>query len=141
VGLLMDLSELAASLKLARLSWNGEMIAMETTPACASARFTLALPPGILLQPTKEGERILQTLVSEAAAGSPRSPICSPAAARSRWPLADGRRVHAVDSAEPQIEALLAAGRAGQGQAHSGDARFVPPAAAAGRTRALRLCR
>jgi 23S rRNA (uracil1939-C5)-methyltransferase len=114
VGLLMDLSSLAASLKLARLSWNGEMIAMSETPSLRIGRFTLALPPESFLQPTKEGERILQTLVSEAAAGARNVADLFSGCGTFALALADRRAAHAADSAEPQIAALLAAARAGR---------------------------
>src|SRR5262249_50867490 len=98
VGLLMDLSSLASSLKLARLSWNGEMIAMAETPSLRIGRFTLALPPESFLQPTKEGERILQALVSEAAAGSRDVADLFSGCGTFALALADGRAVHAIDS-------------------------------------------
>jgi 23S rRNA (uracil1939-C5)-methyltransferase len=113
VGLLMDLSSLASSLKLARLSWNGETIAMEETPSLGIGRFTLTLPAESFLQPTKEGERILQTLVGEAAAGTRNVADLFSGCGTFTLALSDGRAVHAADSAEPQIHALAAAVRAG----------------------------
>ena len=65
--LLMALSELASALNLARLNWNGETVAMAATPSMSIGRFTVALPPESFLQPTKEGEAILQELVGEGA--------------------------------------------------------------------------
>jgi 23S rRNA (uracil1939-C5)-methyltransferase len=103
VGLLMDLSSLASSLKLARLSWNGETIAMEETPSLGIGRFTLTLP----------AESILQTLVGEAAAGTRNVADLFSGCGTFTLALSDGRAVHAADSAEPQIHALAAAVRAG----------------------------
>ena len=43
--LLMALSELAARLRLARLSFNGEVVALMQTPLLRIGRFSVALPP------------------------------------------------------------------------------------------------
>ena len=112
-SLLTDLSELAASLKLARLSWNGELVAMAEAPSLRVGRFTVALPPESFLQPTKEGEKILQALVTEAAAGSRHIADLFSGCGTFALALADGRAVYAADNTEPQIRALGAAARAG----------------------------
>jgi len=112
--LLMRLSKIAAGLKLARLSWNGETVAMERVPALHIGRFTVALPPESFLQPTVEGERILQELVREEAAGSPRLADLFSGCGTFALALSDGRSVHAVDSAGAQIDALEAAAKAGR---------------------------
>jgi 23S rRNA (uracil1939-C5)-methyltransferase len=113
-GILMALSLLASTLKLARLSWNGEDVAVAEQPALRVGRFTVNLPPGAFLQPTKEGERLLQQLVVEAAAGARQVADLFCGCGTLALALAETHAVHAVDSIAPQVEALLAAGRAGR---------------------------
>jgi 23S rRNA (uracil1939-C5)-methyltransferase len=112
-GLLMDLSSLASSLKVARLSWNGELVAMVEAPSLRIGGFTVMLPPESFLQPTKQGERILQELVGEAAAGARNIADLFSGCGTFSLSLAGGRVVHAVDNTEPQIRALASAARAG----------------------------
>lgn len=113
-GLLMDLSALASSLKLARLSWNGELVAMAETPSLRVGSFSVALPPESFLQPTKEGERILQELTIEAAANARSVADLFSGCGTFALTLAGGRTVYAADSTEAQINALAAAARAGK---------------------------
>jgi len=112
--LLMALSELAASLNLARLIWNGEMVAMAAMPAMSIGRFTVALPLESFLQPTKEGEAIVQGLVREEAGNAGRIADLFSGCGTFALSLAEGRAIHAVDSAEAQIEALAGAAKAGR---------------------------
>ncbi len=111
---LMSLSQFASATKVARLSWNGEAVAIAQTPIERVGRFTVELPPEAFLQPTAEGENILQSLLRDEAGNA--APIAD---LFSGWgaftlALADARAVHAVDSAAPQIEALKRAARAGR---------------------------
>jgi 23S rRNA (uracil1939-C5)-methyltransferase len=62
---LMDLAELADALKLARLAWNGEVVAEREKPAIRIGRAEVMLPVGAFLQPSREGEALLQALVRE----------------------------------------------------------------------------
>jgi 23S rRNA (uracil1939-C5)-methyltransferase len=112
--LLMALSELASSLNLARLNWNGETVAMAATPAMSIGRFTVALPPESFLQPTKEGEAILQGLVREEVGSARRVADLFSGCGTFALALAEGRSVHAIDSAEAQIEALMGAAKVGR---------------------------
>ena len=112
--LLMMLSELASALKLARLSWNGEMVAIAATPSLRIGRFTVSPPQESFLQPTKEGERILQDLVREEAADARHVADLFSGCGTFALALAETRVVHAVDSVSAQIDALAAAARAGR---------------------------
>lgn len=113
VELLTTLSGLASALGLARLSWNGEDVAIAETPSLRIGRFTVALPPGAFLQPTKEGERMLQQLVLDAAAGVRNVADLFCGSGTLALALAEIHPVHAADSVAAQIEALLAAARTG----------------------------
>jgi 23S rRNA (uracil1939-C5)-methyltransferase len=74
-------------------------------------RFTVALPPESFLQPTKEGEAIIQGLVREEAGSTRRIADLFSGCGTFALALAEGRSVQAVDSADAQIEALTAAGQ------------------------------
>src|SRR5258705_279491 len=111
--LLMALSELASALRLARLNWNGETVAMAATPSMTIGRFTIALPPESFLQPTREGEAMVQALVREEAGNARRIADLFSGCGTFALALAEGRTVHAVDSAEAQIDALAGAAKAG----------------------------
>jgi 23S rRNA (uracil1939-C5)-methyltransferase len=112
---LMALSELANALKLARLSWNGEALAIAAAPSLRIGKFTVALPIASFLQPTREGEHILQELVSEAVAGAGAVADLFCGIGTFALALAQGRAVYAADSVVAQVEALAGAARAGQG--------------------------
>src|SRR5258705_2853201 len=77
-------------------------------------RFTVALPPESFLQPTKEGEAIVQELVREEAGKAKRIADLFSGCGTFALALAEGRSVHAVDSAASQIEALAQAAKAGR---------------------------
>lgn len=111
--LLMALSELASSLRLARLSWNGDDVAVAATPIINIGRFQVALPPDAFLQPTKEGERFLQSQIVTSAAKAPRLADLFSGCGTFALALAGEHAVHAVDSVAPQIEALSAAAKRG----------------------------
>jgi 23S rRNA (uracil1939-C5)-methyltransferase len=113
VGMLMMLSELASSLKLARLMWNGELVAMVTTPSLRIGRFTVALPPESFLQSTKEGMCILQDLVREGAGEARRIADLFSGCGTFALALAENRTVHAIDSTQAQIDALTQAAKHG----------------------------
>lgn len=114
--LLMELSSLAVALKLARLSWNGEDVAIAQPPSLRVGRFTVALPPGAFLQPTKEGEQMLQRFVLDAAEGARSVADLFAGCGTLALALAEHHAVHAVDSVAPQVDALLAAARQGRGR-------------------------
>jgi 23S rRNA (uracil1939-C5)-methyltransferase len=116
---LVDLAVMAQSLKLARLCWNDELIAMNIQPAHRIGTFDVALPPESFLQPTAEGERILQDLVHEEIGSAKRIADLFSGCGTFALTLADTCAVHAVDNSGPQIGALLAAARTGSAKVTS----------------------
>jgi 23S rRNA (uracil1939-C5)-methyltransferase len=108
---LVDLAAMAQNLKLARLCWNDELIAMNIQPTHRIGKFTVALPPESFLQPTAEGERILQNLVREDIGSAKRIADLFAGCGTFALTLADRCVVHAVDNSGPQSGALLAAAR------------------------------
>jgi 23S rRNA (uracil1939-C5)-methyltransferase len=109
--LLMELSRLAAELDLARLSFNGEPIAVNTPPALRVGGIDIALPPEAFLQPSKQGEELLQHLVSEAAGGATRVADLFCGCGTFAFLLAGRAQVAAIDSATAQVTAVNAAAR------------------------------
>lgn len=111
--LLTRLSGIVSELRLARLSWNGEDVAIAETPSLRVGRFTAVLPPGAFLQPTKEGERMLQQFVLDAAAGARNVADLFSGCGTLTLALAERHAVHAADSLPTQVDAILAAARQG----------------------------
>jgi 23S rRNA (uracil1939-C5)-methyltransferase len=108
---LMALSEFANALKLARLSWNGELIAQRAQPLLRVGKFTVALPVEPFLQPSAEGERILQRIVVEAAGDAKSVADLFSGLGTFTLMLAPKHRVHAVDASGAMIDALNVATR------------------------------
>lgn len=117
--LLIALAELASTLKLARLSWNGEDVAVAATPVIKIGRFSVALPPDAFLQPTKEGERFLQSQIAASVGKVQRVADLFSGCGTFALALAGERAVHAIDSVPPQIEALTAAAKQGRAKLSS----------------------
>ena len=111
VDILMALGDMAAKLKLARLSWNGEAVAVEHAPALHIGKFRVALPPGSFLQPTREGERILQDLVRAEIDGASRVADLFSGCGTFTFILAETCAVHAADGDAAHIAALEGAAK------------------------------
>jgi 23S rRNA (uracil1939-C5)-methyltransferase len=62
----MDLARLAEQHGLARLSWEGEVVAQRAEPQIALSNARVGLPPGAFLQATESGEAALLALVKAA---------------------------------------------------------------------------
>src|SRR6185503_17828042 len=117
--LLMALSVLAAALNLARLSWNGDDVAVAAKPSMRIGCFTVALPPDAFLQPTREGERFLQETVTASAGKARRIADLFSGCGTFALALADAHVVHAVDSVAAQVDASASAARRGQAKVTS----------------------
>lgn len=111
--LFAKLAAAARRLKLARLLWNGEPVSIAAPPALSIGRFTVALPPEPFLQPSSEGERILQSLVVEGVGEAKRVADLFCGVGTFALALADGRTIRAVDSGATMLAALSDAARRG----------------------------
>jgi 23S rRNA (uracil1939-C5)-methyltransferase len=58
-ALMLDLARVAEAQGLARLTWDGEVVALRTAPMQRFGRALVAPPPGAFLQATAEGEAVL----------------------------------------------------------------------------------
>ena len=108
---LTELSHFAAELDFARLSWNGEPVAVSRTPALRIGGVTISLPPELFLQPSKAGEELLQKLVANAARGARCAADLFCGCGTFAFALGGHSRVLAIDSSASQIEALNAGAR------------------------------
>lgn len=109
--LLMGLSQMAATLRLARFSWNGEPLAVERIPELHIGRFTIPLALEAFLQPSKQGEVLLQALVSEGARQARKIADLFCGCGTFTFALAEGRQITALDNGASQVDAVRAAAR------------------------------
>ncbi|HWC95013.1 MAG TPA: methyltransferase, partial [Pseudolabrys sp.] len=109
------LARLAGRQGLTRLTCRGELVAQRAPPMLRIGRANVALPPGVFLQATAEGEAALAKLVRAHVGGAKRVAdlFCGigPFALR----LAEQARVTAADSDEAAVAALKRAAAATPG--------------------------
>ena len=118
------LAELAERRDLARLVWEGELIAQRRPPYQIFGGINVAPPPGAFLQATKHGEQALQSLVMQTLEG--RSKILDLFAGCGTFalPLARTAQVYAVEGSKEMVEALDRARRDAEALKHiSAEAR------------------
>jgi 23S rRNA (uracil1939-C5)-methyltransferase len=100
---------------VARLTWNGEVLALFTPPVLRVGGVAVTPPPGAFLQATAEGEAALVAAVAEAVTDA--SPVVDLFAGLGTFtlPLARRQPVHAVEGEAALTRALGVAIRAEQG--------------------------
>ncbi|CUH45209.1 class I SAM-dependent RNA methyltransferase [Ruegeria atlantica] len=91
---------------LARLSWDGEVIAMRQPPVQRFGQANVVPPPGAFLQATKDGEQALLKAISEAVGDSKRVVDLFAGSGTFSLPLAEGAEVHAVEGEPAMTQAL-----------------------------------
>jgi 23S rRNA (uracil1939-C5)-methyltransferase len=114
-GLNAALARSASQLKLARIAANGETLVELAKPSMRFGKASVALPPDAFLQPTREGEAVLQKFVLEALSGAKRVADLFAGCGTFALVLAERARVHAVEIEIPTLDALSAAARAASG--------------------------
>ena len=102
------LAEFAQELNLARLSWNGEMVAVARAPYLRIGGHTILLPVEPFLQPTREGEAILQSLVREGVQGALNVADLFAGCGTFALTLTDNCSIKAIEANAPMAEALSA---------------------------------
>jgi 23S rRNA (uracil1939-C5)-methyltransferase len=115
-NLLMELSRFAADLKLARLCWKGEPVVVNTAPQVHVGRFSVSLPPESFLQPSKQGERVLQQLARAAAGSALRIADLFCGCGSFTFAFSGSASIAAFDSSGAQVEALRDAARPSGGK-------------------------
>jgi len=101
-----ELAQLCDQLGLARLTWDGEVIAMRTPPTQPFGRALVAPPPGAFLQATSHGEAALLAAVQEAVGEAGQIVDLFAGSGTFSLPLAERAAVHAVESEAEMLEAL-----------------------------------
>lgn len=112
------LAALAGAHGLARLAWNGEILAEITPPAQIMGRARVVPPPGAFLQATAEGEAALVAAVREAVGGARRIADLFAGCGTFTLPLAETAEIHAAESAAPYLAALEKGWRGAPGLRH-----------------------
>jgi 23S rRNA (uracil1939-C5)-methyltransferase len=96
----------AAGAGVARLTWNGELLAQAEPPWQPMGRARVVPPPGAFLQATREGEAALVAVVLDATRGAARVADLFSGVGTFALPLAESAEVHAVESDAAMLEAL-----------------------------------
>jgi 23S rRNA (uracil1939-C5)-methyltransferase len=109
------LAGVAARAGIARLSWNGEVVAVMRTPEISMGRARVVPPPGGFLQPTSQGELALVEAVGEAVGQAGRIADLFCGSGTFALPLAEQAEIHAVEGEAEALAALDAAWRATPG--------------------------
>ncbi len=100
---------------LARLSWDGEVIAMRQPPVQQFGAAGVVPPPGAFLQATKDGEQALLQAVLQATQGAKRVVDLFAGSGTFSLPLAETAEVHAVEGEAAMTDALDQGWRRAQG--------------------------
>ena len=114
-ALRQSLPQIAAMHRLARLSWEDEVLYQTEPPGLVFGRARVCPPPGGFLQATPQGEAALQHAMREAVAGARRLADLFAGCGTFSVPLAEDAEVHAVEGEAAALAALDAGWRATQG--------------------------
>ncbi len=114
-GLRAALPGIAAAHRLARLTWDGELLWQPAPPVLPIGRARVPLPPGAFLQATPQAEAALLAAMREAVAGAARVADLFAGCGTFALPLAEAAEVHAVEGEEAAVRALDAGWRGAQG--------------------------
>ena len=105
-GLAMELARVVEAFGLARLTWNGEGVALRTMPMQRFGRALVAPPPAAFLQATADGEAALLAAVRAAIGPARRIVDLFAGVGTFALPLAEAAEVHAVEGDAAMVAAL-----------------------------------
>ena len=105
-GLAMELARVVEAFGLARLTWNGEAVALRTMPMQRFGRALVAPPPGAFLQATAEGEAALLAAVTAAVGPARRIADLFAGVGTFALPLAERAEVRAVEGDAAMVVAM-----------------------------------
>ncbi len=114
-ALRLDLARAVEAHGLARLTWDGETVALRSQPTQRMGRAVVTPPPGAFLQATEHGEAALLTAVQEALGPQKRIVDLFSGAGTFALPLAERAEVHAIENDAPMVAALEKAARQAEG--------------------------
>ena len=104
-----------AKLGLLRVTADSDLLYQSGAPEVSFGKARVVLPPNAFLQPTREGEALLQARVAEAMGKAKRIADLFSGCGTFSLPLAERARIHAVDTERPMLEALARATRSTPG--------------------------
>ncbi len=113
--LLARMAQEVERFKLARLTWDGEVIATRLAPTQAFGTAAVVPPPGAFLQATKEGESALLSAVKSAITQGDFGIDLFAGSGTFTLPLASQYRMHGVEGEKAMIQALDVGWRKSQG--------------------------
>lgn len=113
--MMMDLARLAETHALARLTWEGEMVAQRAEPVLRLGQARVAFPPAAFLQATAEGEAALVAAVRDYVGPAKRVADLFCGIGTFALPLAEAAEVHAVEGLATLTQSLDKAARATSG--------------------------
>ena len=102
----MDLTQACETLRLARLSWNGEVIAMRLPPSQEFDGIIVDPPSGSFLQATKQGEEDLIAEVHKIVGNQSRIVDLFAGCGTFTLPMARNAEVHAVEGEANMLRSL-----------------------------------
>lgn len=111
----MDLARLAEAHGLARLTWDGETVALRTAPMQRFGKALVAPPPGAFLQATPQGEAALLAAVTDAVGNARRIADLFAGCGTFALPLSERSEIHAVEGETAMTAALEKGWRATPG--------------------------
>ena len=114
-GLAMELARVVEAFGLARLTWDGEGVALRTMPMQRFGKALVAPPPGAFLQATADGESHLLGSVSAAIGDARRVADLFAGVGTFALPLAERAEVHAVEGDAAMVGAMEKGWRQGDG--------------------------
>ncbi len=110
-GLRMELARVVEAHAMARLTWNGETVALRAHPMQRMGRAMVAPPPGAFLQATEAGEAALVAGVRAALGQQKKIVDLFAGCGTFALPLAEDAEVHAVEGDAAMAQALDKAAR------------------------------
>ena len=111
----MEMARLCEAAKIARLTWNGETVALRAAPMQRFGRALVAPPPGAFLQATAEGESALLQAVALAIGPARKVVDLFAGSGTFSIPLAERAEVHAVEGEATMTAALEKGARNAEG--------------------------
>ncbi len=114
-GLRLDLARLAETQGLARLCWDGEVVALRASPMQRMGRALVAPPPGAFLQATEAGETALLHAVRQAVGPAKKIADLFSGVGTFALPLAEQAEILAFEGEAAMVSALDRAARQAEG--------------------------
>ncbi|KAF0176263.1 MAG: 23S rRNA (uracil1939-C5)-methyltransferase [Rhodobacteraceae bacterium] len=114
-ALQLELARVTETYGFARLTWNGETVALRTAPMQRFGKALVSPPPGAFLQATLEGERALLQAVALAIGPARKIVDLFAGVGTFALPLAERAEVHAVEGDGAMMAALEKGARNAEG--------------------------